>query len=378
MPWGKDRASGIPEPGRCGGPLHVDHAHAAWAAGGTPSAGQTGEAVSDQYRPGDVVNGHRLNDQGTAWEPLFGAHAMPPERPRWSRRRTVAVALLATPVVMFTGFVGVGAALLASGYEPVEDPVSAASSPTPPPEPVDSDGDGVTDDEDAYPTEPSRSSLADRDGDGVANETDVAPDDPAVSAYQTGTVTRVVDGDTVEVSGAGTIRVIGIDTAEQGECGYEEASAALSSLVLGRQVTLVPGARDDRDTYDRLLRYLDAAGVDAGRTQVAAGLAIARYDSRDGYGAHPREADYVAVDARTPARVTCTAPAPPPPAPAPATQPAPAPLTQPAPAPAPSAEPWNAPGPDLDCADIGHPVVITGPDYHRLDRNGDGIGCESS
>jgi micrococcal nuclease len=40
-------------------------------------------------------------------------------------------------------------------------------------------------------------------------------------------------------------------------------------------------------------------------------------------------------------------------------------------------EPWNSPGPDLDCADIGHKVYITGPDYHRLDRDGDGVGCES-
>lgn len=42
-----------------------------------------------------------------------------------------------------------------------------------------------------------------------------------------------------------------------------------------------------------------------------------------------------------------------------------------------SDEPWNRPGPDLDCPDIGHSVRITGPDYHRLDRDGDGIGCES-
>ena len=42
-----------------------------------------------------------------------------------------------------------------------------------------------------------------------------------------------------------------------------------------------------------------------------------------------------------------------------------------------SDEPWNVPGPDLDCVDIGHSVRITGPDYHNLDRDGDGIGCES-
>ena len=40
-------------------------------------------------------------------------------------------------------------------------------------------------------------------------------------------------------------------------------------------------------------------------------------------------------------------------------------------------EPWNMPGPDLDCADIGKKVWISGIDYHRLDRDGDGWGCES-
>lgn len=39
--------------------------------------------------------------------------------------------------------------------------------------------------------------------------------------------------------------------------------------------------------------------------------------------------------------------------------------------------PWNRPGPDLDCADIGFPVIITGTDYHNLDADGDGRGCES-
>ncbi len=32
--------------------------------------------------------------------------------------------------------------------------------------------------------------------------------------------------------------------------------------------------------------------------------------------------------------------------------------------------------PDLDCADIGGSVRVTGSDPHRLDRDGDGIGCE--
>jgi hypothetical protein len=36
---------------------------------------------------------------------------------------------------------------------------------------------------------------------------------------------------------------------------------------------------------------------------------------------------------------------------------------------------WN--GVDLDCADVGHTVKVTGSDPHRLDRDGDGWGCES-
>ena len=32
---------------------------------------------------------------------------------------------------------------------------------------------------------------------------------------------------------------------------------------------------------------------------------------------------------------------------------------------------------DLDCPDIGHRVIVVGVDVHRLDADGDGIGCES-
>jgi hypothetical protein len=32
---------------------------------------------------------------------------------------------------------------------------------------------------------------------------------------------------------------------------------------------------------------------------------------------------------------------------------------------------------DLDCAQIGHPVAVGPDDPHRLDGDGDGIGCES-
>ena len=115
-------------------------------------------------------------------------------------------------------------------------------------------------------------------------------------------VTRVVDGDTLDVSTGQRVRVVGIDTPELGDCGASDARARLSALTLNREVLLTPGARDDRDRYGRLLRYVDVRNLgnqDAGLTLIQDGLAVARYDSRDGYGAHPREADYVAADAAT-------------------------------------------------------------------------------
>jgi micrococcal nuclease len=128
---------------------------------------------------------------------------------------------------------------------------------------------------------------------GAGGATQPAPS----TAGETGTVTNVVDGDTVDVAGLGRIRVIGIDTPERGACGYESATQAMTVLVLGREVTLVPGAADDADRYGRLLRYVDVGSADAGLSLIEDGWAIARYDSRDGYGAHPREDTYVAADA---------------------------------------------------------------------------------
>jgi len=190
-------------------------------------------------------------------------------------------------------------------------------------------------------------------------------------------VVHVVDGDTVDVAGGERIRVIGIDTPESGQPCATQATTAMSALVLNKPVRLTPGARDDRDRYGRLLRYLDLIdGTDAGLTLIEQGLAVARYDSRDGYGAHPREAAYVAADAASPsACLPSTTPALRPPA---ATTIA---LAPPARACDPSYPTVCIPPapPDLDCGDIPYrrfPVLA--PDPHHFDGNDDdGIGCES-
>lgn len=108
------------------------------------------------------------------------------------------------------------------------------------------------------------------------------------------TVDSVIDGDTIETT-AGTVRIIGIDAPERGECGYDEAAALVASLLRpGDAVILqLPDGENDQDQHGRLLRYVDTVdGVDVAASVLAAGLAVARYDSADGYPAHPRETAY--------------------------------------------------------------------------------------
>ncbi len=125
---------------------------------------------------------------------------------------------------------------------------------------------------------------------------------PPAAAEESVTFVSVIDGDTIETS-AGTVRIIGIDTPERGECGHSEASAAIGRLLAhGAPVTLVlPPGQNDRDRHDRLLRYvLTEGGADLGMLQVESGHAIARYDSVDGYPAHPNEAAYRAAQIASP------------------------------------------------------------------------------
>ena len=76
-------------------------------------------------------------------------------------------------------------------------------------------------------------------------------------------VSRVVDGDTIDVSPGGRIRLIGIDSPESVDprrpvgCFGREASAGASALLQGRAVQLeADETQDDKDQFDRRLRYV--------------------------------------------------------------------------------------------------------------------------
>jgi len=68
-------------------------------------------------------------------------------------------------------------------------------------------------------------------------------------------VTRVIDGDTVEIEDGQVIRLLGIDSPEKGECYSQEAGKALSRLILGKEVILQKGSTAV-DDHGRLLRYI--------------------------------------------------------------------------------------------------------------------------
>ena len=186
-----------------------------------------------------------------------------------------------------------------------------------------------------------------------------APPSSAASTDVTWTSAKVLswsDGDTVWTS-RGKVRLIGIDTPETGTCGAAKAlSWAQYYAPVGSYVKLGnPASVIDKDRYGRLLRYVDRNGVDIGNRQIMKG-AKARYDGRDGFQWHPRQGKYRSTDASY-ANYTCTT----------STW-----ATR-------VNSPVTASNPDIDCADIPDaykPFRITGTDYHRLDADGDGWGCD--
>ncbi len=165
-----------------------------------------------------------------------------------------------------------------------------------------------------------------------------------------------IDGDTIE-SGSLTVRVVGVDTPEVGECGYDRAKAFTGRFVAGG-AGLVD--RQGRDQYDRVLAsVINSRARDLGAALLRRGLANARYDSTDGYDWHPREARYQRIDRRTPhvcGRVMDSVAGP---------------------------EPWQGGGsrqfPDCATAEAAGaaPLRRSDPRFNPdLDGDGDGVACE--
>jgi len=165
-------------------------------------------------------------------------------------------------------------------------------------------------------------------------------------------VTRVVDGDTVDVSGGLRIRLVLVDAPELSEIGGPEAKTYLESLCLNASALI---DEDDLqvgdDPYGRVLAVVYCAGTNANAAMISAGRAETYYafcsDSEFGNETW----------------TGCSTSPPPPPGNCDAAYPD---VCIP------------SPPPDLDCADIPYRNFrVLPPDPHRFDGDMDGIGCES-
>ena len=81
---------------------------------------------------------------------------------------------------------------------------------------------------------------------------------PGFQGKNTGTVTAIVDGDTIKVDVGGrveTVRYIGINTPEKGQPGYRQAVEENRKLVGWKAVRLETD-KQKRDRYGRLLCYV--------------------------------------------------------------------------------------------------------------------------
>jgi micrococcal nuclease len=75
---------------------------------------------------------------------------------------------------------------------------------------------------------------------------------------ETAKVTRIIDGDTIEVSLNGKtekVRLIGVNTPEEGRPYFDEATAKTKELCYEKEVVLKKDV-SERDRYGRLLRYV--------------------------------------------------------------------------------------------------------------------------
>ena len=102
-----------------------------------------------------------------------------------------------------------------------------------------------------------------------------AADDKAEIGEQIAQVTRVIDGDTIDVLIDGKharIRYVQINTPERDDPCFDDSTQANADLVANKTVRLVPGARLV-DPFDRLLRFVYVGDIMVERVLVEQGWA---------------------------------------------------------------------------------------------------------
>ncbi|MDR2967323.1 MAG: thermonuclease family protein [Methanobacteriaceae archaeon] len=88
---------------------------------------------------------------------------------------------------------------------------------------------------------------------------------------------NVVDGDTIDVVGVGRVRLVGIDTPERGQPGYEEATNYVKSKCLGKTVYLDIDNAEPKDKYGRTLAIVYVDGININQELLKLGYAKVLY-----------------------------------------------------------------------------------------------------
>ena len=210
------------------------------------------------------------------------------------------------------------------------------------------------------------------------------------SASAATTITKVYDGDTITLSTGEKVRFLQIDTPElsPAECYGQEARSALVSLLNtpGQLSLKIDPKLDKVDRYGRLLRYVFIGKTNINLKLVEIGAAAPYFYKGDKgqYSAQILKAAQTAKSKSLGLWNSC-----------PGTQLTPndavttlstaVTTTASASSTGLKCDP-NYAGcipvfpPDVDCTDIKRlglaPVKVIGTDVHKLDRDGDGIGCD--
>jgi micrococcal nuclease len=87
---------------------------------------------------------------------------------------------------------------------------------------------------------------------------------------------EIIDGDTFRLANGDMVRLIGIDAPELSQPGGVLSREYLAHLLLGNPVTLEKGS-EDRDNYNRLLRFVYIGNLCINEEMIRQGYAEARY-----------------------------------------------------------------------------------------------------
>ena len=126
----------------------------------------------------------------------------------------------------------------------------------------------------------------------ISGTENISPTEDTITwAEDTLICTSVIDGDTIRLKTGETVRLIGIDAPELSQPGGEESREYLTHLILNKRISLEKGY-EDRDKYNRLLRFVYIGSICINEEMIRQGYAEARYVSPE----DPRREYYIQLE----------------------------------------------------------------------------------